>query len=107
MKPSAGATSKYGRLLGVRDAAAYAGIGPHFLRALIRRRELAVVRNANGRLLGVYELSIREWQDSRITPPSGRPTMSQQMVDAQLETLRMARFPTSKEYVFVPTSRFD
>jgi hypothetical protein len=107
MKPKKAAAvqpvqGKYGRLLGARDAAIYIGTTTLFLRALITRRELTVVRNPNGRLLGVYEFHLRAWQEPRLAPAPVTRSISQQMLEAQLQ----ARLP-KKRHVFVAGSRFD
>jgi len=68
----------YGRLFRVRGAAQYLGLKESRARTLIARGELVAVRNARGRLEGVYEHDCDAWlatHRAAATPATPRPSI--------------------------------
>lgn len=90
-----------GKLLGVRDAAIYAGVTEHFMRAIIGRRELTVIRNAHGRLTGIFEAHIRQWQAAWQEPAVGPARGGAGRLD------EVAARRATPRHAFVAASRFD
>lgn len=81
---------RLGRLLGASDAAAYLGVSTSKVRKLLRRGELVAVRNASGRLEGIYERDCEAWQEQHrraVTPI--RP--GQIAVDERMKALMPAK----------------
>jgi excisionase family DNA binding protein len=57
-----------GRLLNAIEAAAYLGISETHVRHLIRDRQIAVMRNDNGRLIGIYSADLDAFQARCLVP---------------------------------------
>jgi len=73
-----------GRLFPAREAAVYLGVTAHRVRLLIARGELVALRNANGRLEGVYQADCDAWVDAhrRVAETSRRLS-----IDERIEAL--------------------
>lgn len=86
-----------GKLMSVRVAAEYLGIGPAGLRNAIARKEVAVQRHATGRLAGIYAADADAWVARRNTPPAvRRETPIHRTVDERMQEL----MPPPHERVF-------
>ena len=57
-----------GRLLSLRAAATYLGVSERRMRRLIAKTEVAVMRSARGRVLGLYQADLDDWRDRRRQP---------------------------------------
>lgn len=67
-----------GRLFKARGAAQYLGVRESFVRSLIARGELVVLRTSAGRLIGIYEADCNAWLEQHRTvaePVTVRPSI--------------------------------
>lgn len=80
--------SPRGRLLTVGQAAAHIGVTESRMRTLVSRGEVAVLKSARGRVLGIYERDAEAWVTSRRVLPS-----TEQPVDD-----RIAQFITQRRF---------
>jgi hypothetical protein len=87
-------TPPRGRLLSVKDGAAYLGMKPGRLRRLIGRGQIAVLRHPSGRVAGVYSADLDAWVERRRQPEQS--ARARQSVDDWMETI----LPPPSERVF-------
>lgn len=86
-----------GKLLSVRAAALYLGVGTASLRNAVLRHELAVQRHPSGRLAGIFEADADAWIARRATPPAPRREMpTRRSIDERMQEL----MPPPHERVF-------
>jgi hypothetical protein len=84
-RPAAPVTPVRGRLLKARGAAEYLGVKESRVRTLIATGDLVAVRNARGRLEGVYERDCDAWIAKRLHEPV--PVTPRPSVDARVAQL--------------------